>query len=271
MTCMLCGEPSDQPGPWCTGCVGEQGRPSVRSPLAELELAPARVGPMRLLAVPISVLLLVVTGLAGMRASGLVVELRQVLAGPAATARMRSVASIQQGLTLAGIGLVLLVGALWLVWWAVAYANLRALGVRPRSGPVWAVVAWVVPFASLIVPQRIADELWKGSDPWTPLGWRAPRHARRAGVVKLWWTASCAAVMFLIVAAWGAFGLVGTARFAALPLRRDVAAGVDVALLISTVLTAAAGVAAITLVTGVTARQGDKARLMVEAGLLPGT
>src|SRR4051812_46939709 len=47
----------------------------------------------------------------------------------------------------------------WMVWWVVAYraaAERRSL----RYGRGWAFGGWFVPFAALVVPKRVADDLW---------------------------------------------------------------------------------------------------------------
>lgn len=257
-TCVVCDRPCDQPGRFCTACVGCRGL-VARS--GDVEVGPAQIHVLRLLQWPISLLLMGATGLAGMRTAALVLDLSAALRERAAKlVDLHHLAAVEQRLVLVGAALIAVVGALWLLWWAVAYTNLRPLGVRPRHRGVWAVVAWVVPVADLIVPQRVADELWKGSDPWTPLGWRQARYGRRSPAVQVWWMS------------WlGASVALGGAQAAVASLSGRSTTGAVVAdgcLILSAVLTAVAGLSGIHLVTGVTARQGERARMMVEAGLV---
>jgi len=257
MECVLCGQPSDQPGRFCSGCVGPNGSVAGGQG-ATLEFGPAQMRPLRILQWPITAGLLAASGLAGMRTAALVLSLDAVVRRQPSVTHL---GLVQQRVVMGGAGLFALVGVLWLAWWAVAYANLRPLGVMPREVQAWAVLAWLVPLADVVVPQRIADELWRGSDPWTPLGWRAGKHARRSPIVRAWW-----------LAWWGAGALLAGAEVALLRVAhptRSVTIGIDAALIASAVLVAVAGVAAIGLVIGVTARQGERARLMVQAGLVP--
>jgi len=60
----------------------------------------------------------------------------------------------------------LVAGIAFIRWFHRAYANLPAVGIDGlghRTG--WAIGAWFVPIASLVWPKRIADEIWRGSDP----------------------------------------------------------------------------------------------------------
>jgi uncharacterized protein DUF4328 len=258
-TCVLCDRLCDQPGRFCSVCVGRRGL--VARTAGDVEVGPARIRVLRLLQWPISLLLLGATAVAGMRTAALVLDLSAVLRKRAVqVVDLHHLAAVEQRLVLAGAALIGVVGALWLLWWAVAYTNLRPLGVRPRHHGVWAVVAWVVPLADLIVPQRVADELWTGSDPWTPLGWRQARYARRSPAVRLWWTSWLGASVALAAAQAAVSSLSGR------PTTVTVVA--DGCLIASAVLTAVAGLSGIHLVTGVTARQGERARMMIEAGLV---
>jgi hypothetical protein len=181
---------------------------------------------------------------------------------------LHHLAVVDQRLVVVGAVLAVAVGALWLLWWAFAFANLRPLGVAPREGGSWAVLSWIVPLAQVVVPQRVADELWKGSDPWAPLGWRPPRHGRRSAVVRTWWASWWGAVALLVATEVGVAGF--DARTAWLPRHPGswAAVGVAGALVASAVLTAIAGLAGICLVTGVTARQRERAQMMAEIGLV---
>lgn len=76
------------------------------------------------------------------------------------------------------------VGGLVFVWWFQrAYANLRAISVDgARHHPAWAVGAWLVPVAALVWPKRIADEIWRGSNPGAD-----PKAGKAPALYGAWW------------------------------------------------------------------------------------
>jgi hypothetical protein len=77
-----------------------------------------------------------------------------------------------------------------IAWCKRSYDNARALGatdLRYSSG--WAIGGWLVPIANFFIPKRIADDLWRSSDPSLPTRidgrWKfQPVH----GILHLWWT-----------------------------------------------------------------------------------
>jgi hypothetical protein len=80
-------------------------------------------------------------------------------------------------------------GVVFIRWFHRAYANLPAVGIDGlghRTG--WAIGAWFVPIVSLFWPKRIADEIWRGSDPSLEPdqsdGWRRGKVPVFFG---LWW------------------------------------------------------------------------------------
>jgi hypothetical protein len=96
------------------------------------------------------------------------------------------------------------IGALLFVWWfARAYRNLRALGVRGlRFGARWATAMWFVPFVNLVLPKEVIDDLWRASDPEiAPLSpaWRLRTIPFR---VHLWWISLLGAGVLFVVAQW---------------------------------------------------------------------
>jgi hypothetical protein len=82
-------------------------------------------------------------------------------------------------------GLFALSAAAWMFWWICAYraaADRRAL----RYGKVWAFGGWFVPFAGLVVPKRVADDLWTASrEP----DWPRDHEARSSWTILSWWGA----------------------------------------------------------------------------------
>src|SRR4029077_12883591 len=127
MDCVICDEPCDQPGRFCTRCVGSR---AVVQPSA-LQLGPAQVALLKVLQWPISLLLLGATALAGMRTMGLAINLQNALHADSVAAP--HLADVQQHVVLAGAALVTAVAALWMVWWGVGCDHLRAVGARARA------------------------------------------------------------------------------------------------------------------------------------------
>jgi Domain of unknown function (DUF4328) len=94
--------------------------------------------------------------------------------------------------TLSVIQLVaFLAGAVaFIVWFHRAYGNLPTLGiVKPRHARGWAIGAWFVPFANLVVPKQIANDIWRAGDPELDPGEADWRKRRVAGALHLWWAA----------------------------------------------------------------------------------
>jgi hypothetical protein len=87
-------------------------------------------------------------------------------------------------------GLFVVTGIIWLVWWAKAHRAASDGRGDLRYGRGWAIGGWFVPFANLVVPKRVADDLWTAS--------REPRRPRDAGVARsrsvlAWWATYIAA------------------------------------------------------------------------------
>ena len=145
----------------------------------------------------------------------------------------------------AAVGIAAIV--LFLVWFARAYRNLPALGIRRlRFTPGWAVGAWFVPFLNLWRPKSIANDIWKGSDPdlpWPTADWR---NARVAPLVHWWWGIYLASFLRFTV----------TINEAGLDDRDADLARTEA---LSSILTAVAGVLAVRFIGRVTERQRERA------------
>jgi hypothetical protein len=101
------------------------------------------------------------------------------------------------------IAVYLIAGASFIRWFHRAYANLPSVGVerlRHRAG--WAVGAWFVPIAALFWPKRIADEIWRGSDPDTA---GSASAARVTPVYGAWWRTFVVGAIFVALGSnlWG--------------------------------------------------------------------
>jgi hypothetical protein len=81
----------------------------------------------------------------------------------------------------------LIVGAVFFIrWFLDAYRNVRPLGGERDHTEKWAGWAWFVPFLNLWRPKKIANEIWRASDPEHPNEF--PSSSTRVwGVLTLWW------------------------------------------------------------------------------------
>lgn len=79
---------------------------------------------------------------------------------------------------------------LFIVWQFRAAKNNEALErAGARFGPGWSIGAWFIPFANLVIPVLIMQDLWRGATPATPRGDPRWRNARGSWLIALWWTA----------------------------------------------------------------------------------
>lgn len=152
------------------------------------------------------------------------------------------------------IGALLITAVVFMAWFRRAHRNLGALeayGMQRSSG--WAIGAWFVPFANLVMPKRIADEIWRGSEPDT-----ASRNVHRSSgaasgqLVTAWWTLWIAAALV---------GWVANQLWRAADDTGSSIAATGVSVLHSAVLLAAL-VAAALVVTRITERQRVRAALL---------
>ncbi|HEX9506300.1 MAG TPA: DUF4328 domain-containing protein [Acidimicrobiia bacterium] len=84
------------------------------------------------------------------------------------------------------------VTVLLMVWTYRSATNARALGrTGARLGPVWAIVGWLIPFASYVLPYLVVQDLWRSSDPAAERGstWR---RLPGSALVRSWWAVHAA-------------------------------------------------------------------------------
>lgn len=66
----------------------------------------------------------------------------------------------------------------FVVWLYRAYGNLGVLGVaKPRFARGWTIAGWFVPFANLVIPKLLANDVWRAGDP----------QVRVSPLVHWWW------------------------------------------------------------------------------------
>lgn len=161
-----------------------------------------------------------------------------------------------------GLVVQLLAAITFLLWFSRAYRNTIAMGfAAPRHGTGWAVGSWFVPIANMIVPKRVLDDIWRGSDPAFPRTFGSTKGFSVPVLIHAWW-----ALWLLATVGWRVVDLiwfratqiwsVGDMKAQAL-----VYVGGDLAAL-------AAGVLGILVVRRVTARQEERRALLAE-GLVP--
>lgn len=70
---------------------------------------------------------------------------------------------------LVALGLHLAVVIAFLMWFSRSYRNLERLGASNlRYGTGWSIGAWFIPIYSLWGPKKIANDIWRASDPDLP-------------------------------------------------------------------------------------------------------
>ena len=138
----------------------------------------------------------------------------------------------------------------FLMWMYRASKNLQALDAQgQRFSPRWAVGAWFIPFAHLVVPYKVIAEIWRGSDPESLSEMASNWKRGRVPALFGWW--------------WGLFLV---ASF----VERGLAVGSDqpssdllLFQLVIGALLICAGVFAILIVRRITSRQEEKHRRMM--------
>jgi hypothetical protein len=78
----------------------------------------------------------------------------------------------------------------FILWYSRAYRNAIAMGIRaPRYGTRWAVWSWFVPLVNLVVPKKVTNDIYRGSDPQMAYG--DPDFASRpvSPLLHWWWAA----------------------------------------------------------------------------------
>ena len=76
-----------------------------------------------------------------------------------------------------------------IIWQWRSQTNARALGREgARISPGWGIAGWLIPFANLVIPYIVFQDLWRSSDEHSEPGtqWRS---LPGAPLVTAWWTA----------------------------------------------------------------------------------
>lgn len=120
-----------------------------------------------------------------------------------------------------------------LAWMYRASENVTRFGMRDRRwGPGWALGAWFIPLANLVLPLFALNEIWRGSEPQaTPQDWTARPASALVGWMWGFWVAQ--QVMGYAFGVWSAFGTFRSAL-------RDTASPVDLGFAMPLAVAAAA-------------------------------
>ena len=83
---------------------------------------------------------------------------------------------------------MLTIFTLLIIWMWRAAKNNEVLGrTNPRLSSGWAIGAWFIPFANLVMPLLVMLDLWRGSDPESPPGDPLWRTRSASPLVGWWW------------------------------------------------------------------------------------
>jgi hypothetical protein len=87
-----------------------------------------------------------------------------------------------------------------LFWYYRATKNIHSFGAKEVTSPRMAVVWWLIPIAFLWKPYRVAQQIWKSSDPDIKLTngteWKNTSSSK---IIKLWWFLTLASIFGSIV------------------------------------------------------------------------
>jgi len=82
------------------------------------------------------------------------------------------------------------IAVLFVIWMFRAAKNNEALGREgARFGPGWSIGSWFIPFANLVIPVLITQDLWRGSSAEVTRADRGWRAASGSALVGWWWAA----------------------------------------------------------------------------------
>jgi hypothetical protein len=102
-------------------------------------------------------------------------------------------ASLQDASRLLGVfailagAVIVATAVLFIVWMWRSVKNNEVLDrIRPRYSSGWSIGGWFIPFGNLVIPVRIMQDLWQGSDPATQRhqDWRV---LPRSPLISWWW------------------------------------------------------------------------------------
>jgi hypothetical protein len=143
---------------------------------------------------------------------------------------------------------------LTMIWMYRLAANHRTLGRGGTWAPLWAIFGWFLPPLVLyVIPYLMFRELWRASDPDQPVAGDGWRTGRVAPVVTVWWVLY--GIVPIVVLVWQGLDTIagGIAETDAAAFAEMLDEQYTVSL-VSALINAAAAVAYILLVRGLTGR-----------------
>ena len=144
--------------------------------------------------------------------------------------------------------LTFVIFVLIIIWTYRAAKNNEALArPYPRLKPGWAIAGWLIPFANLVIPVLILQDLWRGSDASTHRGDPSWRSNRGSTLIGWYWA------VFIVSSVRNGLGR-SEARFISTDELRDLRTH-DIIGLVGMVATIAAAILAIQVIRGIAARQ----------------
>ena len=107
------------------------------------------------------------------------------------------------------IGFIVMIIALY--WFYRASKNIHSFGAKEISSPIMTVIWWFVPILQLWKPYKIAQQIWKGSNPETGLSTGTEwKNLPNSNIIKLWWILGILPLLILSIFVFFAIMNVGT-------------------------------------------------------------
>jgi hypothetical protein len=112
----------------------------------------------------------------------------RVRAGTASLREAQRADGLVGATSVAVLALTLMAAIVFIVWqWRTAKNALSLRRVDPRYGPGWSIGSWFIPFANLVIPFQIMQDLWRSADARSaPDTWRS---GPRSALIGWWWGA----------------------------------------------------------------------------------
>jgi hypothetical protein len=98
-----------------------------------------------------------------------------------------------------------------LYWFYKANKNIHSFGAKEISSPIMTVIWWFVPILQLWKPYKIAQQIWKGSNPETCLSTGTEwKNLPSSNIIKSWWILGILPLLIVSIFVFYAIMNVGT-------------------------------------------------------------
>jgi hypothetical protein len=153
-------------------------------------VAPARIAALRSAGMAATIMLALVAA----------VDLADLVLTPLVVADPNgSIATVELLVLLLEVFCVLATAIAFITWLVIATRNLRSWRLPTPYGPGWAIGAWLIPVANLVVPVVVVNQTARGSAT-APVPNLPPQRANRA-LIWSWWGCLIVSGLFARVAA----------------------------------------------------------------------